>query len=157
MSVELLKHLAGMDLLHVPYKGAGPAAIDLIAGNVQLMIGTLSLTLPHVNSGRLRALGITSVKRHPALPALPAVGETVAGYRFEVWYALFAPAGTPPAVVQRLNAAVAQTMDTATTREKLAAEGLEIVTGSPDEASAHLRRELDVWARVVKAIGQYAD
>ena len=105
MSMELLKHAAGIDVLHVPYKGAGPAFVDLVAGQVQMMIATMSLALPHAKTGRVRPLAITSIKRHPDMPQLPTVAETIPNYRFEVWYGLFAPAGTPTSIIQRLNAA----------------------------------------------------
>ena len=157
MAVELLKLAAGIDVLHVPYKGAGPAFIDLMAGQAQLMIATLSLAMPHAKAGRVRALGITSVQRHPALNQLPTVAESVPGYRFEVWYGLFAPSGAPAPVVQRLHAAAVKILQSGDTREKLAGEGLETVTSSPEEFALHLRREVETWARVVKAIGQYAD
>jgi len=158
MSVELLKHAAGIDLLHVPYKGAGPAFIDLMAGQVQLMIATMSVALPHAKAARVRPLAITSVRRHPALDSLPTVAESgVPGYRFEVWYGLLAPAGTPAPIVQRLNAAAAKILQSGETRDKFAAEGLEITGSSPEEFSAHLKREVETWAKVVNAIGQYAD
>jgi tripartite-type tricarboxylate transporter receptor subunit TctC len=158
MSVELLKHAAGIDLLHVPYKGAGPAFIDLMAGHVQVMIATMSLALPHVKAGRVRALAITSTERHPAISGLPTIAESgIPNYRFEVWYGLFAPAGTPAPVIQRLNAAAAKILQSGETREKLAGQGLQTTTSSPDEFAAHLKREVEVWAKVVKAIGQYAD
>ena len=158
MSVELLKHAAGIDLLHVPYKGAGPAFIDLVAGQVQLMIATMSLALPHAKEGRVRPLAITSVRRHPAMDSLPTVAESgVPGYRFEVWYGLLAPAGTPAPIVQRLNVTAAKFLQSGETREKLAAEGLETAASSAEEFAAHLQREVEVWSKVVKAIGQYAD
>jgi len=158
MSVELLKHAAGIDLLHVPYKGAGPAFIDLMAGQVQMMIATMSLASPHAKEGRVRPLAITSVRRHPAMDTLPTVAESgLPGYRFEVWYGLLAPSGTPAPIIQRLNVTAAKFLQSGEAREKLAGEGLETTPSSADEFAVHLKREVEVWSRVVKAIGQYAD
>lgn len=157
MSMELLKHAAGIDVLHVPYKGAGPAFVDLVAGQVQMMIATMSLALPHAKTGRVRPLAITSIKRHPDMPQLPTVAETIPNYRFEVWYGLFAPAGTPTSIIQRLNAAGIKVLESQDTRQKLGAQGLETTTSTPQDFVVHLKSEVETWAKVVKAIGQYAD
>jgi tripartite-type tricarboxylate transporter receptor subunit TctC len=158
MSAELLKHVARIDLLAVPYKGAGPAFIDLMAGQVQMMIATMSLALPHAKAGRVRALAVTSVQRHPAAPELPTVAESgVPNYRFEVWYGLLAPAGTPAPIIQRLHDAAAKILQSRETQEKFAGQGLQVLTSSPEEFAAHLKREVEIWAKVVQATGMHAD
>ena len=157
MSAELLKLTARINLLTVPYKGAGPAFIDLMSGQVQMMIATLSLALPHAKAGRVRALAVTSPQRHPVVPELPAVAETVPGYRYLVWYGLFAPAGTPAPVIQRLNTAAVKILQARDTHEKLAGEGLETKTSTPEEFSAYFRSEVETWAKVVNAAGIHAD
>jgi tripartite-type tricarboxylate transporter receptor subunit TctC len=157
MSVELLKFVAHINLLAVPYKGAGPAFIDLMSGQVQMMIATMSLALPHAKAGRVRALAVTSPERHPVVPDLPTVAESVPGYRYIVWYGLLAPAGTPAPIIQRLNAATAKILQARDTQEKLAGEGLETVTDSPEEFAAYLKSEVETWARVVRAADLHAD
>ena len=157
MSAELLKLVAKIDLLAVPYKGAGPAFIDLMSGQVQMMIATMSLALPHVKAGRVRALAVTSPQRHPVVPDLPAVAETVPGYRYLVWYGLLAPAGTPAPVIQRLNIAAVKILQARDTQERLAGEGLETKTSTPEEFTAYLKSEVETWAKVVHAAGLHAD
>ena len=157
MSAELLKLIAKIDLLAVPYKGAGPAFIDLMAGQVQMMIATLSLALPHARAGRVRALAVTSRERHPAVPGLPTVAETVPGYHYTVWYGLLAPAGTPAAIIQRLNAAAVKILQARDTQEKFAGEGLQTTSDTPEEFAAYLKSEVETWAKVVHAAGLHAD
>jgi tripartite-type tricarboxylate transporter receptor subunit TctC len=157
MSAELLKLTARINLLAVPYKGAGPAFIDLMSGQVQMMIATMSLALPHAKAGRVRALAVTSPQRHPVVPDLPAVAETVPGYRYLVWYGLLAPAGTPAPVIQRLNTVAAKILQARDTQEKLAGEGLETKTSTPEEFTAYLKSEVETWGKVVRAAGLHAD
>ena len=157
MSAELLKLVAKIDLLAVPYKGAGPAFIDLMSGQVQMMIATMSLSLSHAKAGRVRALAVTSPQRHPVVPDLPAVAETVPGYRYLVWYGLLAPAGTPAPVVHRLNAAAVKILQGRDTQEKLAGEGLETKTSTPEEFTGYLKSEVETWAKVVNAANIHAD
>ena len=157
MSAELLKLTAHINLLTVPYKGAGPAFIDLMSGQVQMMIATMSLALSHAKAGRARALAVTSPQRHPVVPDLPAVAETVPGYRYLVWYGLLAPAGTPAPVIQRLNAAAVKILQTRDTQEKLAGEGLETKTSTPEEFAAYFKSEVETWAKVVNAANIHAD
>ena len=158
IGMELLKYATGIDLLHVPYRGAGPAFVDLMAGKVQLMMATMSIVMPHAKTGRVRALAITAAGRHPAMPALPTVAESgVPGYRYEAWYGLVAPAGTPASVIQRLNAATVKALNSKELHARLAGEGLEATGSTPEESAAYLKQEVELWARVVKAIGHYAD
>jgi tripartite-type tricarboxylate transporter receptor subunit TctC len=157
MSAELLKLVAKIDLLAVPYKGAGPAFIDLMAGQVQMMIATMSLALPHAKAGRVRPLAVTSRQRHPAVPELPTVAESVPGYQYTVWYGLLAPAGTPAAIVQRLNSTAAKILVSHDTQEKFAGEGLQTTSDTPEEFAAYLKSEVETWSKVVRAAGLHAD
>lgn len=152
MATELLKQMAHVDLLHVPYKGAGPAFTDLMGGQVQVMIGTFSLALPHAKTGRVRALAVTSEKRAPAAPELPTVAEAgVPGYSFETWYGLLAPAGTPDAIVSKLNALTVKAVASPDSRARLIDAGLEPVSSSSAEFAAHLAGEVEKWRKVVTA------
>ena len=158
MGAELLKHAAKIDVLHVPYKGAGPAFADLMSGEVQMMVVTMSTALPHVRSGKVRGLAVSSTTRVPAAPGLPTVSESgVPGYEFAVWYGLFAPAGTPAAIVARLNDEAPKVLAASDTRDKLVAGGLTPLRSSPEEFAALIRRDIAKWAAVVKASNQYAD
>jgi tripartite-type tricarboxylate transporter receptor subunit TctC len=158
MGAELLKHAAKIDVLHVPYKGAGPAFADLMSGEVQMMVVTMSTALPHVRSGKVRGLAVSSAKRVPAAPDLPTVAESgVPGYEFAVWYGLFAPAGTPAAIVARLNEEAPKVLAARDVHDKLVAGGLTPLRTSPDEFAALIRRDIAKWAAVVKASNQYAD
>lgn len=154
MGAALFKESAKIDMLHVPYKGAGPAFTDLMAGEVQLMIATVSLALPHAKAGRVRALAVTSAKRIAVVPELPTVAEdALPGYEFSAWYGLFAPAGTPPQIIARLNTETVKILRTQQMQKTLAASGLEALSSSPQEFTAHLEREVEKWAKVVKAVG----
>jgi tripartite-type tricarboxylate transporter receptor subunit TctC len=158
MAAELLKQTARIDLLHIPYKGAGPAFTDLMGGQVQMMVGTFSLTLPHARTGRVRALAVTSAKRVPAVPELPTVAEAgVPGYEFETWYGLLAPAGTPDAIVSRLNAETMKIIAAPEFRQRLSGEGLDPLGSSPREFSNYLGREVEKWGRVIRAAKISAD
>ncbi len=158
LAAELLKSLAGIDMIHVPYKGAGPALPDLISGQVQLTFATYSATGQHVRSGRLRALGVTTARRSPALPDLPTIAEAgVAGYDSSVWYGLLAPAGTPPQIIARLNAETLRVLTSADLRERIGAEAIEAIGSSPESFAAHIKRELAKWAKVVAESGAKID
>jgi tripartite-type tricarboxylate transporter receptor subunit TctC len=158
MGAELLKHAAKIDVLHVAYKGAGPAFVDLMSGQVQMMVVTMSVVLPHARSGKVRALAVTSATRNAAAPELPTVAESgVPGYDFGTWYGLLAPAGTPAAIVAKLNAETAKIVASRETREKFTADGLTPLKSTPEEFAALIAREIVKWAAVVKGSGQYAD
>ena len=150
MSVELLKSLTGIDLVHIPYKGAGPALIDVVAGQVQIICTSPLPAMPHVKAGRLRALGMTSLERTPAHPEVPAVAETVPGYQSTLWYALLAPAGTPQAIITRVHAETVTALAAPQMREQLLALGATPVGNSPQELQAFVRAEIERWTRVVK-------
>ena len=153
MGAELFKQKARVDILHVPYKGAGPAFIDLVGGQVQMMIATLSLGMPHADTGRVRALGVTSAKRLAAAPQLPTVAESgLPGFEFAVWYGVLAPQGTPGPVVNSLHQAIARIMSAPETREKLE-DGMLPLSSKPEEFSGFLRQEIAKWGAIVKAAG----
>ena len=154
MSMELLKTMTGVDLLHVPYTGGGPAVTATIGGQVQLNIGTTVGVLPHVRSGRLRAIAVTTASRTPAAPDVPTFAESgVPGYDHGPWNGMFAPAKTPPAILSKIHAEVARALQLPDVRKTFANEGVEVVASSPAEFAATVRNELAMWPRVVKAAG----
>ncbi|MEN9784602.1 MAG: hypothetical protein RJA24_1945 [Pseudomonadota bacterium] len=157
MGAELFKQQAQVNILHVPYKGAGPAFTDLMGGQVQMMIATLSLGMPHATSGRVRALGVTSAKRLGATPQLPTVAESgLPGFEFSAWYGVLAPAGTPAAIMTRLHQAVGKAMAAPETREKFE-DGLMPLSSTSDEFATYLKQEVIKWGNVVKASGVKAN
>ncbi len=148
---ELFKSLARVNLVHVPYKGSGPALTDLVGGQVQLMFCNLTAALPHVKTGRLRALAVTGERRAAAAPELPTVIEAgVPGYVVDSWFGVLAPAATPRDIVARLNAELVQTMRAPDMRERLAAEGAEPVSSTPEQFAAFIKAEIAQWTRVVR-------
>ena len=158
LASELFRLEAGIDLTHVPYKGGGPAMVDLIGGQAQVSVGSLIQMLPHIRSGKLRALGTTGAKRSPALPDVPTVAEAgVPGYEATNWWGILAPAGTPQVVVDRLNKALAAIALSAETKKRFESEGAEAVQMSPAEFGKHVADETVKWARVVKEAGISAE
>jgi tripartite-type tricarboxylate transporter receptor subunit TctC len=153
LAVELFKVMAKIDALNIPYKGAGAALTDTIAGHVQFQVNTLVATLPYISSGRLRALGVCGPKRSPILPELPTVGETLKGFESAGWYGLLGPAGLPRDITTKLHESFKSALSDPVIRERLASQGVDIVAGSPEELSAFLGREIPKWAVVVKAAG----
>ncbi|MGE8317441.1 MAG: Bug family tripartite tricarboxylate transporter substrate binding protein [Comamonas sp.] len=148
---EMFASLAGLHLLHVPYKGSGPAVTDMLGGQVDLMFDSITSARPHIQSGKLRALGVTTARRSSALPDVPTIAEAgVPGYEVSPWFAVFAPAGTPAAVVARLNQVLNGAMKQPDTLKKLEAVGAEPIGSTPQELAAHLNRELDRWGRLIK-------
>jgi len=150
---ELFKSLAAIDIVHVPYKGAGPALTDLIGGQVQMLITGYPGALPHIKAGRLRALGATGPKRMVAAPDLPTVGETVKGYDVTSAYGVLLPLRTPKAIVTRLHREVAAIVKKPDVREKLIALGFEPEGNTPAEFAAQIKSELAKWAKVIKTAG----
>ena len=149
---ELFRQKAAVDITHVPYKGGGPALNDVIGGQVPMFFANMASGLPHVKSGKLRALAITGEKRSPALPEAPTIAEAgVAGYHVYEWNAIFAPAGTPPAVVAKLADAVAKAVQSAEFRERVAGLGGELTGYGPAESERFIREQMALWAEVVKA------
>lgn len=148
---ELFKSLTGVDIVHVPYKGTPPALVDLMTGRIQLMFAAAAPALPHIKSGKLRVLAVTTVKRSPNLPDIPAIAETVSGFDAETWYGLLAPAGAPKTIVSALNAEIARFLKQREVAQKLAVQGFDVVASSPLEFAAYLQSELEKWRKVIQA------
>jgi tripartite-type tricarboxylate transporter receptor subunit TctC len=155
---ELFKTMAGVDMAHIPYKGAAPAVVDLLGGHVSLMFDNMSSALPNIKSGRVRALAVTTLKRSPLLPQLPTISEAgLRGFDISTWFGIFAPAGTPPDIVARLNAETVRILNTREMKERLLVLGAEPAGNKPDEFAAFVKLEIQKYARVVKASGATAD
>jgi tripartite-type tricarboxylate transporter receptor subunit TctC len=151
---ELLKMLTGIDLVHVPYKGTGPALNDLIGGQVQMMVSTFASALPHAKSGRLRALAVTSAKRSGAAPDVPTLIEAgVPDFEYSTWYGLLAPAATRREIVDKLNAAVLKVLTRDELKQRFEAQGVDALSSAPAEFSKYLRSETQKWGKVVRATG----
>jgi tripartite-type tricarboxylate transporter receptor subunit TctC len=158
LSGELFKVMAGVQMTHVPYKGSAPALQDLIAGQVQLMFDNLPPSLPQIKAGKLRALAVTSATRAPALPDVPTVAETgLPGFEASSWFGLLAPAGTPPAIIAKINAEVAAWLASPEGKEKLSSIGANAAGGSPEDFARHINAETAKWAKVVKESGAKVD
>jgi len=158
LAAELFKSMAGVDLVHVPYKGSPQALTDLLGGQTQIMFASLVSALPHIRQARLRALGVTSLKRAAALPDLPAISEAgLRGYDVSVWMGIVAPAGTPPAIIAQLNRQIAALLQSPDIRERLAVQGLEAARNSPAEFRTYIASEVRKWAVVIKQAGVVAD
>ena len=154
MSAELLKQMTGIDIVHIPYKGGGPAMVATMGGQTQLIIGTSVGLLPHVRSGKLKAIGITSAKRSAAAPEIPTFAESGApGYEHEPWNGLFGPAKMPRAVVTKVNGEVARLLRTPDVRKVFEHEGADPVGNTPEEFAAVLKSEIAKWTKVVKTAG----
>lgn len=152
MGMELFKSMTQTDIVHVPYKGGGAAMTELLAGQVHLYFNSLPTVLPRVRAGKLKALAVGSAKRSPAMPELPTVAESgVPGFEYATWYGLFAPAGTPRAIVSRLNHAVGAALRLPDLSQSLAAQGAEPSPTTPDELARFMKVEHERWSRVVKA------
>jgi len=154
LSAELFKLVAALDMVSVTYKGGGPAAAAVLSGESQAIFGSISATLPQIKAGKLIALGTTGLKRSQAAPQYPTFAEQgYPGFEVTSWYALMAPAGTPAAIVTRLNDVVREILSQPDTREQMARQGLEPTGGTPAQAVAHLKRETATWRRVIKEAG----
>lgn len=151
---ELLKSMAKIDLVHVPYKGTGQALSDVISGQVQLMMSSLLPAMPHVKSGRLRGLAVTSLQRTPALPEIPTVAESgVPGFETTSWHGMVVPAKTPKALVARLHAEMVKVLNQPEVKALFLAQGMETVANTPEAFAGYIQRETDKWTTVIKAIG----
>jgi tripartite-type tricarboxylate transporter receptor subunit TctC len=157
LSGELFKKLAGVDLIHIPYKGSGPALVDVIAGQVPIQFDNLPSSVEHIKSGRLRALGVTTAQRVPSLPDVPAISETLKGYETYSWNALFAPAGTPPDIIAKLHDAGVAAVNDPMVKAKLAESSAVVVGSTPEELAAHVKSELAKWLPIVKDSGAQID
>ena len=154
---EMLQKAAGIDLLHVPYKGAAAAATDVVSGQVPVSVQSVPSALAFINAGRLKVLGTVNEKRVAALPNVPTIGETIKGFGSTPWYGIFAPAGTPRDVIATLHAAVEKALDSKDVQDKLAAQGCEILKGSPAQFAAMVKDELPKWAKIVRESGAKLD
>ncbi|MBI3067606.1 MAG: tripartite tricarboxylate transporter substrate binding protein [Betaproteobacteria bacterium] len=158
LTFELFKSMAGVNLVHVPYKGTGPAITDLIGGQVQTMITGVVALYPHIKAGKLRALGATSAKRVAALPDVPTIAESgVPGFDVASWFGVFAPAGTPKPIVTRVNAEIVKILAAPDLRQKLTAQGADPATNTPEQFAAYVKSELARWGKVVQATGARVD
>ncbi len=154
---EMLKRAAGIDLVHVPFRGGGQMLIDLLAGNIQLAFADFPSLLPNVRAGRLRAIAAAGAKRSPLMPELPAVNETFPGVEGTAWHGVFAPARTPPATVAQLNAALVAVLREPEISEKLLSFGAEPIASTPEELAAFQRAEIDKWREIARAVGAKAE
>jgi len=151
---ELFRILAGADIVHVPYKGAGPAIVDVLSGQVQLYFATMPAAMPHVKSGKLAPVAVTSSRRSQALPDLPTTAEAgVPGYEASTWYGVLAPAHTPAAVIARLHENIVKILAVSETRARLADQGFEPVGNSPEEFGAYIKSEIAKWGKVIGDAG----
>ena len=154
---EMLKQMAGFKALHVPYKGSAPGIADLMAGHVALFFDSIPSALPHVKTGKVRALGVASSTRSPALPDVPAIGETVKGFEADSWFGLMVPAGTPREVIAKFNADVQKALGQQEVKDRLLAVGGFVTAGGPAELAARVKEDVAKWARVVRAAGIKAE
>src|SRR4051812_36980594 len=153
----LFCQMTGVKMVHIPYKGSGPATTELLAGQVQMRFSSIPPVLPHVRSGRLRALAVTSSKRFSLLPDVPTVADTVPGFEVLSWYGVFAPTGTPAPVIKKLNADFAAALNSPDVKALLATDGSEVVASSPEYFSKVIKAEYARWAPVVKESGAKID
>jgi tripartite-type tricarboxylate transporter receptor subunit TctC len=155
---ELFKRMAGVDMTHVPYKGNAPAITDVLGGQISMMFDNINNSLPYIKAGKLRALAVTGAVRAPIVANLPTLAELgFAGYDITAWFALFAPAGTPQPVIERLNIEVNRALRERQVRELLAAEGIEAQSSTPQQLNAFLQTEAVRWAKLVKESGAHID
>jgi tripartite-type tricarboxylate transporter receptor subunit TctC len=151
---ELFKSMARVDMLHVPYKGSAPALIDLLGGQVAIVFDQIVTSLPHVRSGKLRALAVTTLKRSSVAPEIPTVSESaLPGYSITTWHGLIAPIATPRDIISRLSSETAKALESAEIKEKFLAQGAEPTPSTPEQFRAFIKSETDKWASVVKAAG----
>jgi tripartite-type tricarboxylate transporter receptor subunit TctC len=154
----LLSKSGNIDWQHVPYKGGGPLMSDAVAGHVPLAIGSVFVVKPHIDSGRLRPLAVTTSKRSPELPNVPTLAESgFAGFDAPAWWAILAPAKTPPAIIKRMNEEVAKALKNPDIAKKLSAQGINLVGSTPEAATTFINNQMDVWAKVVKDNGIKTD
>jgi tripartite-type tricarboxylate transporter receptor subunit TctC len=153
LSGEMLAILGGVKMTHVPYKGAAPATIAILSGEVSIQFASILPTMPYVKAGRLRALAVGGERRTDALPGVPTIGETVRGFAANSWFGIFAPAGTAPEIVARLNSEIARVLTMPAIREQLALDGAEVVPNTPEQFAAQFKAEIAKWGQVVRRAG----
>jgi len=158
LAMELFKHMAGVDITHVPYKGAPQAVTDVLAGHMNIMFNSIAPIVGHIKAGRVRVLGIASAKRSPQLPDVPTISEAgVPGFEAVNWFGMFAPAKTPKRIITRLNEAVVKVVRLPEIQSQFAALGADVVGSSPEELAAFIRRDMEQYAKVVKLSGAKVD
>ena len=153
LSGEMFKQMTQTQMLHIPYKGGGPAVADVIAGVVQMTFGNMPTVLPHARAGRVRAVAVTSSERWFSAPDIPAIAETVPGFQAMSWHGVAFPAGTPPAIVEKLSAAIREAMATDEMKEKYAMGGSRAISSTPAEFAAFIKEDTERWAPVIRASG----
>lgn len=154
---EMFKHMAGLQMVHVPYKGTAPATQDLISGQVEAAFSSVLTALPHIKAGKLRALGISSAKRSDAYPDLPAIAETLPGFEVTTWYGVLAPRGTPRPTVSKIQSDIAVVVAAPDVKERLARDGLQPVGSKPEEYAALIKREIEKVKALVRTAGIRSD
>lgn len=157
LSMEWIKSMTGMSIVHVPYKGSGQVIPDLIAGQVQLSYAGIPQTMPHVQGGRLKAIAIGASRRLDAAPGVPTVGETLPGFEANAWWSFFAPAGTPPDLVAKLNGEINRILLFPEIQERFASQGLFPIGGAPDKLAARMKSDREKWGKVIREIGLRAE
>jgi tripartite-type tricarboxylate transporter receptor subunit TctC len=157
LAAEMLSHVAGIKMQHVPYKGAVPAITDLLGGRIQVFIGAVNSLLPHVKDGKLRLLAGAGGKRFAAFPELPAIAETVPGVALDVWLGVFMPAGVPKEILTKVNADIAQVLQSPEVRTSLAAQGIEPITSTPEALAQTIRDDHARWGKVIREANIKAD
>jgi tripartite-type tricarboxylate transporter receptor subunit TctC len=157
LSGELLKMMAGIDIVHIPYKGSSPAIAALIGGEVSIMFATVTGIQPQIKAGRARGLAVTTPQRSAMMPDLPTMAETLPGFEMLSWFGLLAPAGTPPAVVARVNTETAKVLANADVRALLAAQGFEVISGTPEQFGDYIKSEIAKVSKLAKATGIKAE
>jgi tripartite-type tricarboxylate transporter receptor subunit TctC len=153
LSAALFEKAAGVEMLHVPYKGGAPAVVDTVGNQTQVLFSAGTQTLPHVKSGKLRLLAVTEAKRSTLLPDVPTVGETLPGYQLGVWYGLFGPANLPKELVERLNAATNQAMNNPVVRSRMDSMGVEVVNASAAQFATVLRDDAERYGKIIRELG----
>lgn len=154
LGTELLKYAAGIEVLHVPYKSAGQATTALLSGEVQILLTNMASVLPHMKSGRIKALGVSSTKRSTLVPDVPTIAEAgIPGFEYMTWYGMLVPAGTPRPIVERIQADAAKIIQAPQARERFSTQGLDVYGNSPSEFQAYLGAELAKWDKVIRATG----
>jgi tripartite-type tricarboxylate transporter receptor subunit TctC len=158
MAGELLNLEAGIKLVHVPYKGAGQGIIEVLGGHVQLLIGAVATSLPHVTSGRLKALGVSSLQRAAAAPNVPTVAESgLPGFEVVQWFAIYAPAKTPREIVAKLNAEINRALNQPNVKNEFTRQGFDVDNKTPEEFARYMTEETVKWTKLIKAAGIRVD